>query len=1063
MKKNNLFLIVPVFLLFTTSSFAEVKLDGSMGVTGSLPGPDFRIEATVGQKMGPNLFHSFEKFNIATGETATFAGPADISRIISRVTGGSVSNIDGLLASEIQGADFYLINPYGIVFGKNASLDISGSFFATTADHIKLGENGRFDAKNPSASILTSAPPEAFGFVGNSPGKIEVESSIDVGEGKYPGLYVNGNSSITIAGGDISFMGGVARTYKGPINIVSVASVGELNLDSMNTGLFSKLGNIDVRDFSVIFSFGGGNISVQSQNLNLIDGGEIYTKIFEDRADAGNLDVNVRDSILVSGQSMNGFLSYLGAEVQNAPNSRSGDVNISARYLRIDNGASVSSYSARSGPSGNVTINADRVETLGGSKISSEILGGIGKSGDIIINAYEFFNLSGITAEGVCSSVGTTVTDSYLAYGGDIRVFAPEILMDGGYLTSLSSVSGNSGNIAIETDNMTLINGGSVYSSISEGIGIAGNIDLKISNQLFMSGFNVNGTFTNINSAAVDSIYSAGGNIALSAGSAWLEKGAYITSSSVMSGSSGNIYMDVAKLDLVDGGRIFADIRQGQGRGGALEIIADEYINIAGAYAGAYSSRIASEAEDSGTSNGGSISLVSPLINIIDEGYISTVSNSGDGGSIDIGTWNLNLINGGSILASKIKGSGSGGNIFINAVNDVNISGKNESGSSGGINSSANGAPGAKSGDIAITAASLKLSDGGYVTSSAFGSGDSGSLFVDVDTLELLGGGRILSAIQGGTGIGGELSINARTSVLIQGSDVQGASSIISSAVGSFTADGGNLNIITDNLTIDGGFITSSSVEGGRAGNLAMNVGSLSVLNGGTVTSSVLRAVGRGGNVYIDARDYVLVSGVSEYEIYSNINSSGVDSPYSNAGDIFLSSPYLRLENGGFLSSSSTRSGDAGNINIWASDVYLVNSGHIDTASDVSAGGSMHIDSAHMINLENSYISSSVYGGTGNGGNMLIGNPEFIILDGSYIIAIAYEGNGGNIDLKAGLFIADPISKISASSQLGIDGIINIDVKRRALWHHFASALAPLPHELTKKSPSDCLSKICRL
>lgn len=1037
MKKNKPLLFVFILILtFLAKPFgikAEVKLDGSLGLSGTLPGPDYRVEASFGQRSGDNLFHSFEKFNLSLGESATFSGPPDIARVIGRVTGGEATNIDGILRSEITGADFYFINPFGMIFGKNARLDISGSFYATTAGCIKLGQGGRFDAVNTSASNLTSAPPEAFGFLVPDPGKIRIESSIDAEKGKYPGLFTEGKASLTLAGGDLEFVGGAIRTYLGPINLVSVASVGELNLESMDTGVFSRLGSITAKDFSVIFSYGGGGISVKAQNLSLADGGEIYTQISSDYLsegikEPGDLDVEVRDSISISGSSKEGFLSFLGARTIDAMTAASGDINISARSLIIDSEANITSYSYRSGASGYIFIDADTVEILGGAKISSEIDEGFGRSGDIIINAKESFTISGMDASGRFSRVGTTANGSLDSSGGNINVYSPILFMDSGYMTSSSSYAGNSGNIFVASDSMELINGASIFSSIYEGVGKAGNINIVAKDRLFMTGTNIYKTFTNINTAALASFDSYGGNLEISAGEVELEKGAFITSSSLRSGNSGNISLDVNRLKLLEGGRIFADIMEGQGRGGDVVILAKESIDVIGSYEGIYLSRIASEAGKSGDSDGGTIILVSDLINVHGGGHISTVSDSGNGGRIDIETGNLNLTNGGSIMSSKISGLGRGGEISVWASENINISGIDEDGDSSGITSSANDAPTAGAGNIDLHASNLIVADGGYIMSSAFNSGDSGTLFVDVKRLDLSGGANILSAIRGGSGRGGDLYLKVSESINISGSDEDGPSSIISSAVDSYFSTGGDLYIIAGDLTVDGGFLTSSGVRSGNAGNLFMQVNNLSILNGGYISSSVLDAIGMGGDVYIDASGKVMVSGFSESEsIYSNINSSGIDSPWSNAGDIYLKTPNLYLEKGGFLSSSSQRSGDAGNIYIWSDDVYLFEGGHIDTSSDSSAGGSMFIEAGHMIRLDGSYISSSVYGGTGNGGNMSVSDPRYVILDHSYIIAKAFEGDGGNIDLKASLFLSDPLSRIDASSQLGIDGVINID------------------------------------
>ncbi|MDH5514627.1 MAG: filamentous hemagglutinin N-terminal domain-containing protein [Gammaproteobacteria bacterium] len=95
-------------------------------------------------------------------------GPVSISNIISRVTGSSNTTIDGVLRSTIPGANVYLLNPNGIMIGDNAKLNISGSFYASTADYLKLGTNGRFDASNPGNSVLVTAAPAAFGFLGSA-------------------------------------------------------------------------------------------------------------------------------------------------------------------------------------------------------------------------------------------------------------------------------------------------------------------------------------------------------------------------------------------------------------------------------------------------------------------------------------------------------------------------------------------------------------------------------------------------------------------------------------------------------------------------------------------------------------------------------------------------------------------------------------------------------------------------------------------------------------------------------------------------------------------------------
>ncbi len=97
-------IIFPSVFIFSFAfpmAYAQITLDGTFGRTGVLAGPNYEIKADMGRQSGNNLFHSFNKFNINTNESATFTGPESVENIISRVTGGNVSRIDGFLKSEI--------------------------------------------------------------------------------------------------------------------------------------------------------------------------------------------------------------------------------------------------------------------------------------------------------------------------------------------------------------------------------------------------------------------------------------------------------------------------------------------------------------------------------------------------------------------------------------------------------------------------------------------------------------------------------------------------------------------------------------------------------------------------------------------------------------------------------------------------------------------------------------------------------------------------------------------------------------------------------------------------
>ncbi|QLE51805.1 filamentous hemagglutinin N-terminal domain-containing protein [Nostoc sp. C057] len=120
---------------------------------------------TGGATRGINLFQSFREFNVSEGRGAYFFSPsADIQNILARVTGSNRSEILGTLGIFSNSSpNLFLINPNGIVFGKNASLDVQGSFVGTTANGVQFGNQGVFSATNPQAvPLVVQKSPEGL-------------------------------------------------------------------------------------------------------------------------------------------------------------------------------------------------------------------------------------------------------------------------------------------------------------------------------------------------------------------------------------------------------------------------------------------------------------------------------------------------------------------------------------------------------------------------------------------------------------------------------------------------------------------------------------------------------------------------------------------------------------------------------------------------------------------------------------------------------------------------------------------------------------------------------------
>src|SRR5579862_9809291 len=131
----------------TVPAWAQhITIDGTLSPARTLAGPNYTIGANLGKQVGGNLFQSFGIFGLGTGENATFTGPATVTNVIGRVTGGRQSSVNGAINSSINGANVYLINPAGIVFGPNATVNVSGSFRAASADYLRTSDGSRFQA-----------------------------------------------------------------------------------------------------------------------------------------------------------------------------------------------------------------------------------------------------------------------------------------------------------------------------------------------------------------------------------------------------------------------------------------------------------------------------------------------------------------------------------------------------------------------------------------------------------------------------------------------------------------------------------------------------------------------------------------------------------------------------------------------------------------------------------------------------------------------------------------------------------------------------------------------------
>ncbi len=466
--------------------------------TNSVIAPNGNVfDITAGTKMGSNLFHSFQEFNVGQGDAANFVDPGGIANILSRVTGSNVSNIFGQLRSD-SSVNLFFLNPNGVIFGPNSSLDVGGSFHVSTADFVRFEDGNIFysdAALDGSAdSLLRAAPPAAFGFLGNpvsfgfstkTPAPITIASLVDRSGGKEF-LEVNGGETFSLVGGDISIIGdgppGIQNgvyARGGTFNIASMRSVGEVPVNLQNFAIDGSrsLGAISISNIQLSTGGGGqlgsGKMVIRGGKVAL-DGSDISTGTFDlEGKQVSNINSDIRALDKVA-------ISAIGMEVTGSGSIVGNTINVQAESILIEGRDRFNNNSIVEGEA-EVTLSArDLILTNGGQLSTSTVnsFSGSDNAGPISIIATGAVTISGPESGIFSSSDGS-------GNGGSIQLEVGSLtLTDGAAIdsgTTLTS-SGKAGSITVNaSDSITLSSNGLLESRIvsqSKGSGISGSISI---------------------------------------------------------------------------------------------------------------------------------------------------------------------------------------------------------------------------------------------------------------------------------------------------------------------------------------------------------------------------------------------------------------------------------------------------------------------------------------------------------------------------------------------------------------------------------------------------------
>jgi filamentous hemagglutinin family protein len=584
--------------IMTLPTQAQITTDGSVGPALNLPGPNYQIGAHFGRQHGPNLFHSFAHFNLNSHESATFSGPNTVQNFLSRVTGGNPSHIDGTIRSTIPNANLYFLNPYGIIFGPNARLDVQGSFHASTADYLRLGEDGRFDARQPSQSLLTVAPIESFGFLTNTPASIRVRNSrLQVYEGKTLSLV---SGELRVEGISPHFETDRVEPSQarlladsGPINLASVASPGKVIITGTKLSLSPETQGGDIVITNANIQNVHGNIVIRGRNVQLIHSSLNANSAYKE---GGMIDIKV-DNLELQSSKIVSLTSGVqkGASIFIEANTVK---LITVDKLIVEGGKPISGMNSKiwassqslednAGKAGNIEIKAVQMTLVGDSVYIGNDTHGMGEGGNITLKVADTLRLSFYPHDdsvgGILISTASVDTDTITltpgnphrkaGNAGHINIEARQMILEG-QATILSDTfgDGKAGNIILKVAETLSLSGnpGVGLSSASRGtdakMGNAGTIVIQANKIKLING--------EISTSADNAV---GGNMRINTNNLlYLRNGQITTSVHGGKGDGGNITSSHPSFMVLDNGQIKA--QADEGRGGNIRIVAEQFI-----------------------------------------------------------------------------------------------------------------------------------------------------------------------------------------------------------------------------------------------------------------------------------------------------------------------------------------------------------------------------------------------------------------------------------------------------------------------------------------------------
>lgn len=833
---------------------AQVIADPSLGTTVLPFGATSLIldGTTVG---GRNLFHSFDRFDVPNNSAAIFLNAPTIVNIFARVTGGTASDIQGVIGAQGT-ANLFLINPQGILFGPNAQLNLGGSFVATSANAIQFPGGGEFSQTSTvdPQNALLSINPSALLFNQLNPGRIESRS--------VAGLGIQ-EGSLLLVGGEVQVDGGLISVPGGRLEIAGLAEPGTIeltttgNLLSLTVPPGVKRSNVSLAN-NARLQGPAASIAITAASVLVSDGSQIATFAVDDR-DAGDVVINARDRVSFGSTSVTGSIgSAAFSTTLSGATGKGGSVRISTGSLELTNQSGIAAFTSGPSDAGDIVIEArDRTFLSDASGIVNIVqAGAVGKGGKVRISTGSLELVRGAQLNARTRGTGDA---------GDLEI---DVRGHASFDASaaLNSVEpgaiGNGGTIYISANSLEVTNGGQLFAR-TQGQGNTGDVVIAVRDRASFSGRGANGATSGAVSAVLPGAIGKGGTVSLSAGSLDVTNRAVLAAITSGQGDAGDVVIEARD-------RAFFS-----GNSGVLNVVE------AGTNANSGTVRIATDllemrdgsqlvASTRGQGDAGDVVIEArDRAFLSDSDLFSSVESgaNGKGGTIRIATDSLELTDGSQLVAGT-RGEGAAGDVVIEASDRVSLSGTDPTGLfSSAITSTVEKGAKGKGGNVRVSTGSLDVADGSQLIVSTRGEGDAGNIVIEADDRVSFRGGAAtgpfvsaaLSVVEAGA-IGQGGNINISTDSL----DITGGAGITVSTNGQGNA--GNIEVdardqvaiagtSSDGQNISGIFAASGSA--GRAGDILINTPNLQLDDQGTLNAR--SAAVDGGNITLNVQDLLLL------------------------------------------------------------------------------------------------------------------------------------------------------------------------------------------------------------